>query len=152
MAPRRLGQDLRKVAHSTAPLVLSLGAALPTRMNRSGAASGPGRRSARAVARRAARRADQLVEVLEVGLEREPALLAVLERDRAHEVAHLDDAVVVGGLEGGRQRAVADRAARELELGGEEVDVDVLGERRLDRQQQPPDPLAVLDLREREVD
>ena len=108
---------------------------------------------ARAVARRAAAgRADQLVEALEVGLEREPALLAVLQRDRADEVAHPDHAVVVGGLEGGRERAVADPAAGELELRGEEVDVEVVAERRLRRQQQPPDPLAVLGLREREVD
>src|SRR3954453_20169576 len=79
--------------------------------------------------------ADQVVVALEVRLEREPALLAVLERDRADEVAHGDDAIVVGGLEGGRQRAVADGAARELELRGQEVDVEVVGERRLLGQQ-----------------
>jgi hypothetical protein len=51
------------------------------------------------------------VEALEVRFERQPALLAVLLSDRAHEVLHRDRAVVVGGLEGRGQRAVADRAA-----------------------------------------
>src|SRR6185436_18725797 len=73
---------------------------------------------------------DQLVEVLEVGLERQPALLAVLLRDRADEVAHLDHVAVVGGLEGGGERAVLDRAAGELEVRGEELQVDVVRERR----------------------
>ena len=40
----------------------------------------------------------------------------------------------------------------ELELVGEEGEVDVVGERRLPRQQQPPDALAVGRLREGEVD
>ena len=75
------------------------------------------------------------------------------ERDRAHEVAHRDRAAVVGGLERGGQRAVADRAARELELRRR-------GSRGRRRRRaaprsgstQPPDPLAVVGLREREVD
>ena len=74
--------------------------------------------------------AHELVEALEVGLQREAALLRVLLRDRADEVAHLDRGVLVGGLERGGERAVADRAARQLELRGEEVEVDVLGDRR----------------------
>src|SRR5439155_22229079 len=77
---------------------------------------------------------DHLVEALEVGLEREAALLAVFLGDGADQVAHPDRPVVVGGLEGGGQRAVADRAAGELELPGQEVEVDVLGDRRLVRE------------------
>ena len=69
------------------------------------------------------------VEPLEVGLEREAPLLAVLLRDRPHEVPHLDLRPLVGRRERGRQRAVADRAARQLELVGEEVEVDVVGDR-----------------------
>ena len=92
------------------------------------------------------------MEVLEVGLQRQPALLAELLRDRPDQVAHRDRAPLVGGLERGRQRAVADRAAGELELGREELEVDVGVERRLLGQQQPPDQLAVLGLGEREVD
>ena len=48
-------------------------------------------------------RPDQLVEVLEVGLERQPALLAELLRDRPDQVAHRDRALLVGGLERRRQ-------------------------------------------------
>ena len=48
-------------------------------------------------------RPDQLVEVLEVGLQRQPALLAELLRDRPDEVAHRDRALLVGGLERRRQ-------------------------------------------------
>src|ERR671913_286304 len=82
----------------------------------SSSSSSPGlRRAALAIAD-----PDQLVEVLEVGLEREPALLAVLLRDGADEVAHLDHVAVVGGLEGGGERAVLDRAAREPVVRGED--------------------------------
>ena len=87
--------------------------------------------------------AHELVEALEVGLEREAALLAVLLRDRADEVAHLDLGVLVGGLERGGQRAVADRAAGQLELGGEEVEVDVRRRPAPRRgSTRPPDPLG----------
>ena len=95
---------------------------------------------------------DQLVEVLEVRLQGQPPLLAELLGDGPDQVAHRDRALLVGGLERRGQRAVADRAAGELELGREELEVDVVVERRLLRQQQPPDQLAVVGLGEREVD
>src|SRR3954447_5874152 len=96
--------------------------------------------------------ADHVVEALEVGLEPETAVLAVFLRHGADEVAHGDRPVRVGGLERGRQRAVADRAARELELLTQEVEVDVVGQRSLGREHLLPDAAAVLGLREREVD
>src|SRR5215208_4258269 len=67
------------------------------------------------------REPDELVEALEVRLQREASLLRVLLGHRADEMAHLDLRVLVGGLEGGGERAVADRAAGQLELPGEEV-------------------------------
>src|SRR4051794_20653034 len=90
-------------------------------------------RPSRAIARRPrrllelARRADQFVELFEVRLGREPPLLGVLLRHRSHQLPHRDLAVLIGGTERCRQRAVANRAAGELELRSEEVEVDVVG-------------------------
>src|SRR4051794_11145569 len=95
-------------------------------------------------------RAHEIVEALEVGLERQAALLAVFLGDRPHEVAHPDIGVLVGSAEGGGERAVADRPARELELRREETEVDVIGNRRLAREDALPDPAAVVGLGERE--
>src|SRR5438034_3175844 len=97
-------------------------------------------------------RSDQLMEALEVGLQRQSSLLAVLLRDGPDQMMHVDRGVLVGRLERGRKRAVADRPTRELELRGQEVEVDVVRLRRLARKQQRPDLAAVVGLREREVD
>ena len=78
--------------------------------------------------------------------------LAVLQRHAHHEVAHADDPAVLRGQEGRRQGRVANPAAGELEVRREEPDVDVRLDRGLLGQDEPPDPLPVLRLREREVD
>jgi len=82
----------------------------------------------------------------------EPALLCVLLGDGAHGVAHADRLALVGGAEGGREGAVADRPAGKLEPGSEEVEVHVAGHRRLTCEQQTPAPLALVGLGKLEVD
>ena len=83
------------------------------------------------------------VEALEVRLERQPSLLGVLLGDRADRW-RISICVPRRPPEGSREGAVADRAAGELELVGEELKVHVFRDRSRRRQHEPPDPPPVL--------
>src|SRR5215210_1386625 len=95
---------------------------------------------------------NQLMEAVEIGFERQPTELPVLEGDPADQVAHRDASSVLRREERCGEGDVTDRAAGQLELPGEEGNVDVRVERRRVGQEQLPDPLAVVGLREGEVD
>src|SRR5689334_5045861 len=70
----------------------------------------------------------QVVVVLEIIRRDEFAELLVLAAGGPHQVFHADGCVVGGGQEGGGQGDVADVAAGEFELAGQEREVDVGGE------------------------